>query len=77
MTQGKRLRLERMGFKKDLAKKREKKIKFREKNECKALQIFKIWYTRNKLSANVFLKTKALNNIRRLNDEQRIIQKFI
>lgn len=77
MTQGKRLRLERMGFKKDLAKKREKKIKFREKNECKALQIFKMWYTRNKLSANVFLKTKALNNIRRLNDEQRIIQKFI
>lgn len=69
MTQGKRLRLERMGFKKDLAKKREKKIKFREKNECKALQIFKMWYTRNKLSANVFLKTKALNNIRRLNDE--------
>jgi len=44
-------------------------IKFGEKNECKALQIFKIWYTRNKLSANVFLKTKALNNIRRLNDE--------
>jgi len=31
-------------------------IKFGEKNECKALQIFKIWYTRNKLSANVFLK---------------------
>ena len=52
-------------------------IKFGEKNECKALQIFKMWYTRNKLSANVFLKTKALNNIRRLNDEQRIIQKFI
>ena len=31
-------------------------IKFGEKNECKALQIFKILYTRNKLSANVFLK---------------------
>ena len=31
-------------------------IKFGEKNECKALQIFKMWYTRSKLSANVFLK---------------------
>ena len=52
-------------------------IKFGEKNECKAIQIFKIRYTRNKLSANVFSKNKALSNIRRLNDEQRIIQKFI
>ena len=37
-------------------KKDKKKIKFGEKNECKALQIFKIWYTISKLSANVFLK---------------------
>lgn len=56
MFQGKRLRWKRMRFKRIQPKKRLKKIKLGEKNECKALQIFKIWYTRNKLSANVFLK---------------------
>ena len=35
-----------------------KKIKFGEKMNVRALQIFKIWYTRNKLSANVFSKQK-------------------
>ncbi len=62
MTQGKRLRLKRLDkkvLKKDLAKK-DKKDKIWRKNECKALQIFKIWYTRNKLSANVFFKNKSL-----------------
>ena len=57
------------GFEKGFGLKKIKKDKIWRKNECKALQIFKMWYTRSKLSANVFLKTKALNNIRRLNDE--------
>lgn len=35
-------------------------IKFGEKNECKALQIFKIWYTRIKFKRKRFLKNKSL-----------------
>ncbi len=55
-----------------------KKIKFGEKNECKALQIFKIWYTRNKLSANVFLKQSLKTVVSEyLNDEQRTIQVYL
>ena len=41
MTQGKRLRLERMGFKKDLAKKRKKKIKLREKMNVRLYKFLK------------------------------------
>ncbi len=59
------LRLERMGFKKDLAK----KIKFRRKNECKALNFLKCGILNKLKKRKRFLKNKALSNIRRLNDE--------
>ena len=61
----------------NIEEKFKKKEIFLEKFDERLYIFLKMWYTRNKLSANVFLKTKALNNIRRLNDEQRIIQKFI
>ena len=53
----------------NIEEKFKKKEIFLEKFDERLYIFLKMWYTRNKLSANVFLKTKALNNIRRLNDE--------